>query len=460
MHAVVAAAALGDVVQQHRDVERPARRDLAEQRGRQRMVLGELAALDRRQQPDRPDRMLVDRIMVVHVELHLRDDAAEVGNEAAEHAGLVHPAQHQLGRVDVGQHLHEQARWRAGRRAPWRRSAWHRGSRRASRWGGFRAARARPARTARAGAPDRSAKKSSRRDRQPAAVEGEAVEALGPAADRRQREAEALLAQLLVELGEEQAGQVADRLGVEEVELHEALDRRFPRPVGVMHDLGDVPLMVEAQPLLGAAGERGAGGSAPPRRSARRARSGGTRRRSAGPAPTRSDGPLDAVDIFADPVERVEVAKAALAVLDVGLDDVAAVAHPDVALRRARRAWRRRIRPRCRRRPPCGSGASRRRTAARRPTASRASRNAVRTVMSFFGERDQLADRAQRMADLELQVPQQVEHRLGARSSSRATACPAVRNIRSRSLNGAISPRPVPPRPTTAPVGRRRRRRR
>ena len=61
------------------------------------MVVLQLAALDRREQADRADRMLVDRIMVVHVELHLRDDAAEVGNEAAEHAGLVHPAQHQLG---------------------------------------------------------------------------------------------------------------------------------------------------------------------------------------------------------------------------------------------------------------------------------------------------------------------------------------------------------------------------
>ena len=46
-HAMVAAAALGDVVQQHRDIKRPARRDLAEQGGRQRMVVGQLAALDR-----------------------------------------------------------------------------------------------------------------------------------------------------------------------------------------------------------------------------------------------------------------------------------------------------------------------------------------------------------------------------------------------------------------------------
>ena len=35
--------------------------------------------------------------------------------------------------------------------------------------------------------------------------------------------------------------------------------------------------------------------------------------------------------IFADPVQRLQVAQAALAVLDVGLDDVAAVAHPLVA---------------------------------------------------------------------------------------------------------------------------------
>ena len=47
-HAMVAAAALGDVVQQHRDIEHPARRDLPEQGGRRadgRRL--ELAALDR-----------------------------------------------------------------------------------------------------------------------------------------------------------------------------------------------------------------------------------------------------------------------------------------------------------------------------------------------------------------------------------------------------------------------------
>ena len=40
--------------------------------------------------------MLVDRIMVVHVELHLGDDAAEIRNEAPENARLVHPAKNDL----------------------------------------------------------------------------------------------------------------------------------------------------------------------------------------------------------------------------------------------------------------------------------------------------------------------------------------------------------------------------
>ncbi len=73
------------------------------------MILLQFAALDRREEADRADRMLVDRIMVVHVELHLRDHPAEIGNEAAEDPGFVHPAQHQLGRMDAGQHVHEQS---------------------------------------------------------------------------------------------------------------------------------------------------------------------------------------------------------------------------------------------------------------------------------------------------------------------------------------------------------------
>ena len=37
--------------------------------------------------------MLVDGEVMVHVELHHRDDTTELRHEASEHAGLVHPSQ-------------------------------------------------------------------------------------------------------------------------------------------------------------------------------------------------------------------------------------------------------------------------------------------------------------------------------------------------------------------------------
>ena len=57
------------------------------------------AALDLGEHADAAQQMLVHRVVVVHVELHHRDDAAEGGHEAAEHAGLVHAPQHGLGVV-------------------------------------------------------------------------------------------------------------------------------------------------------------------------------------------------------------------------------------------------------------------------------------------------------------------------------------------------------------------------
>ena len=99
--AMVAAASLGDVVQQHGDIERRARCNLLEKGGRNRVILLELAALDRREQTNGPDRMLIDSIVMVHVELHLRDNAPEVGNKAAEHTRLIHPAEHRFGMIDA-----------------------------------------------------------------------------------------------------------------------------------------------------------------------------------------------------------------------------------------------------------------------------------------------------------------------------------------------------------------------
>src|SRR3546814_14185907 len=51
-------------------------------------------------------------------------------------------------------------------------------------------------------------------------------------------------------MGEEQPGQVADRLRLEEIELHEAFDRRFARPIGIIPPPRDLALHVEGQSVL------------------------------------------------------------------------------------------------------------------------------------------------------------------------------------------------------------------
>jgi hypothetical protein len=65
--------------------------------------------LDLAHHADGADQVLVHRVVVVHVELHHRDDLAEIRHEAAEHAGLVHAAQDALGFAVRGQDFEEQA---------------------------------------------------------------------------------------------------------------------------------------------------------------------------------------------------------------------------------------------------------------------------------------------------------------------------------------------------------------
>ena len=55
------------------------------------------------------DDVLVHRVVVVHVELHHRDDAAELGDEGAEHADLVHQPERPLGVVVAEQQVEEDA---------------------------------------------------------------------------------------------------------------------------------------------------------------------------------------------------------------------------------------------------------------------------------------------------------------------------------------------------------------
>ena len=47
--------------------------------------------------------MFVHRIVVVHIELHLRVDLAEIRHEFTENASFVHPAKHHFGIVAPAQ---------------------------------------------------------------------------------------------------------------------------------------------------------------------------------------------------------------------------------------------------------------------------------------------------------------------------------------------------------------------
>ncbi len=57
------------------------------------MIGGEQPALDLREQADGADRVFIDGVVMIHVELHLRVDPAKVRHEATKHARFVHPAQ-------------------------------------------------------------------------------------------------------------------------------------------------------------------------------------------------------------------------------------------------------------------------------------------------------------------------------------------------------------------------------
>ena len=96
-YTMVAAAALGNVVEQCGDKENPPVLQFFHRRRAVRMFLGQIPPADLCQQADRADAVFVDRIMVIHVKLHLRHYAAEIRNEAPEYRRLVHPAQHQFG---------------------------------------------------------------------------------------------------------------------------------------------------------------------------------------------------------------------------------------------------------------------------------------------------------------------------------------------------------------------------
>ncbi len=203
-------------------------------------------------------------------------------------------------------------------------------------------------------------------------------------------------------------GQIADILGDQEIVLHEALDRAQPATVDVAQALGHDRLHVERQAFLGAAGQEMQ--LAPDRPEEILAPAEG------GVLVGREDLELDracaravAVEVLRQPMQRVQVAQAALAVLDVGLDAIARLAGPAVAL--------------------VAFGHLRLDELARRAADHLAPEALAQLFIQRLVAQDQagveqrgadgdvglcqlerLLDRARGVADLQPQVPQQIEH--------------------------------------------------
>ena len=103
---MVAAPALGDVMQQDRQVKRRQGLHLVDHRAREGKVILEPFFLDSIEDADGADGVLVDGIDVVHVVLHLGDDAAEIGQEASQDPGFVEPHEGHF-RIGAGKDFHE-----------------------------------------------------------------------------------------------------------------------------------------------------------------------------------------------------------------------------------------------------------------------------------------------------------------------------------------------------------------
>ena len=90
---MIAAAALGDVVEQPGEVEHLAPLEVGDQPRAQRILVRVLRLGEAAQVADHHQDVLVDRVDVEQVVLHLADDAAERGQVVAEDAVQVHPPQ-------------------------------------------------------------------------------------------------------------------------------------------------------------------------------------------------------------------------------------------------------------------------------------------------------------------------------------------------------------------------------
>ena len=248
---VVFRPALGDVMQQRGDVDDRAvlGADLAHQvAGDDELVIA--AALDLLQIADAAQQMLVHRVVVVHVELHHRHDLAEGADEMAEHAGLVHPPQHDLG-VVRGQDFHEQPvgfRILAQLNADQLQRARH-----AAHRVGVKGEIVLLGQPENPDQIDRVVLEDIRRRQVDAVVVDNKIVAVGhptlfgawPQARHHAAQHRRRLGLLVFQLGAQDRGEIADVLGDQEIVLHEAFDILHAGMRGISQPHGNIALHVE-----------------------------------------------------------------------------------------------------------------------------------------------------------------------------------------------------------------------
>ena len=127
---------------------------------------------------------------------------------------------------------------------------------------------------------------------------------------------------LVFQLRAQDRGEIADVLGDQEVVLHEAFDVLHAGMRGVAEPHRDLALHVERHPLFGAAADKMQVAAHRPQKILAAAE-GAVFLRVEHAALDQLVGAADAIDVFRDPEQRVQVAQAALAVLDIGLDQIA-----------------------------------------------------------------------------------------------------------------------------------------
>ena len=290
------------------------------------MVLRQFALLDAAQETDGADGVLVNGVMVVHVELHLRVDAAEIGYEPTEYIRLVHPAQNRFGVVLPRQHLKEQ---RIGARIIAQGSVDQAAIAIGDPHGlGMHLQLVRFGKLEYLDEPNRiGGEPVVRRRGDTTAMNDVALQAARSRAKTGEKApSTGLLRKFIVDMRQEDTGECADPFRLQEVELHETFDGTFAGPIRVIHPLGDAALQVEGQPVFRPPGqfmEMASHGQQPSFGApevlvfigCEQAHVDQFRRA------------FHAVYVFADPVEGLKIAEPALPLLYVGLHDIATVAH-------------------------------------------------------------------------------------------------------------------------------------